>query len=421
MTRSPPFNAFLVSLRYQSIQKVASALSVSSGGIDPTGNVLGPVEGSPNCPSNAPDTCPKIFLLCIDGRVVLGTQCVPNVDQPGVITYGLYLLGNRTSAQNTQGRLFQVTFTVVGTGFVELQLFDVVLANGASALSGGNGTKIDVGTQDAFFSNRDCPLGSGTPCKPMITSFNVSPTTPSLGHSANFTATVNDLNRNARVVNYTWSWGDATPYSEQTHASTPRIGQPEQHAFSQSGSYFVTLYVLDNETVSWGVTQIVNVVNVFIDLAVVSLTVDPQFNVYPGTIVHVGAAVYNNSTLPETGNLTITLEGKSLGPNAFGSFKLDGRGGNGPNTGTISSVSLNTTGLSPRVYRIEATVAPVKDANITLNNVAYAFIQLISPRPSGLFSLSLLQTTTFGIVIVVGAAFAVTRLFKRPSYESEPL
>lgn len=426
VTRSPAISVFLVSLRYRSIQASNATLAISSTGIDPTGNVLGPLDGTTECQNAPAGSCTFPFRFCIDGTAIGGGQCLENIDEQGVITYGLYTLGNKTSSQITSGSLFKVTFNIVGKGFVQLQLVQVVLGNGVGVASGGSagtiGQQINTSTEDGFFTNMDCPAGSRIPCKPMILGFNVSPSPPSFRHAANFTATVNDLNRNAGIVKYTWSWGDTTPDTDQTHTSYPRIGQPEQHAFTQrEGSYHVSLYVLDNETVSWGVTQIVNVVAVFIDVTVVGLTVSPQFNVYPGTVVSVSASVYNNSTLPETGNLTITFEGKSLGPSAFGSFKLDGRGGNGPNTGTLSSVSLNTTGLSPRVYRIEATAAPVKDENITSSHVAYAFIQLVEPRPAGLFSLSLLQTSTLGIVIVVGVAFAAARLFKRPSYESEPL
>lgn len=412
-----PFNAFLVSLIFQKTSRILGANSKSASppdsAVDPTGNMLGPVGSK--CPSNAQDTCANVFRYCIDGSNVvdINTPCT-RYDGAGVLTYGLYLLGNRTS-QGTNGLLFAVNFNVLGTGFSQVQVVFATLANGAAALSGKGTGQINVGRQDSYFTNIACPTGSGVPCKPMNNDFSVNPPLPSVGRGVNFTATVIDLNANSRSVSYNWTWGDPSLGSSQTG---DQIGKQINHVYSNVCFCPVTLIVTDNYGVSWSFTKAVQVVNIFLDLTASPPDAIPNHGVYPGVQVAIKAIVYNNSTLPiNNATINISLEGKLL---KSGTFNLDARGGSRPVSGTIQTV-WDTSGLIPRVYRVDVIVPPVPNENITSNNSAFTYVQLIVPQPGGLSSLSIFQAAGVGIIVLVGAGFALVRLIRKPSYLDEPL
>src|SRR5207247_10367634 len=126
-------------------------------------------------------------------------------------------------------------------------------------------------------------------------------------------------------------------------------------------NYPVELTVTDTQGISWVITKNVKVIYVFVDVTYSGIDVDHQFGVYVGTIVHITAGIRNNSTLAVKANLTITLDtGKVLGNKTF---NLSERGGAGATTGTLSLVPSDTTGYSPRAYRIDITV----DSNVPQN------------------------------------------------------
>jgi len=132
--------------------------------------------------------------------------------------------------------------------------------------------------------------------------------------------------------------------------------------------------------------------------------------------VKITADVINNSTLPESSNMTIAVEGLILGGQASKQFSL------GPfRQHTSLIVEWDTTGYVPRVYRVDAIVIQPKNANSTKGNIGSGYVQLIDPMPYGSFSLSLLETTGLGILLLAAIGFAVTRLRRRPSYADEPL
>src|SRR5919109_1683463 len=69
VNNTTPYNAFLVSIRYSKPNGVLKALKYTgpgTGSVDAKNNMLGPLEGTTNCPSNAPETCAKLFRYCVD-------------------------------------------------------------------------------------------------------------------------------------------------------------------------------------------------------------------------------------------------------------------------------------------------------------------------------------------------------------------
>jgi hypothetical protein len=126
---------------------------------------------------------------------------------------------------------------------------------------------------------------------------------------------------------------------------------------------------------SYGITAYtavtIQVISAYIDLNVGDVKASPQSTVFPGTPVQVTAIIENNSTLAEPANVTISLDtGYVLGKENLGllaPFR---------STATVGPVVWDTTGYSPRIYRIDVKVAIVAGENITSNNVGSVYVDL---------------------------------------------
>ncbi len=391
VTNSTPITGFAISLQYNTA--VLQAVSP----VNFAGNVLG---------INA-----QVQEECIDGHLVIGI-CQPT-DTPGVVTLNMFTQGQNVTPANTTGTLFQVSFSVISAGFSQLHIFSQVLSNGVT------GIQVPAITIDGYFTNLDCPKNSGVLCKPPLASFTFTPSRPSSGSAVSFNASASrSLNLGPPVANisqYNWVFGDGS------------IGQTSlipltQHAYRGTCNCSVTLSVKDTYGITASITIIVRVTQFFVDLTVGGIVVNPQYNVIPGIAVKISIVVVNNSTVAENGTLTVKLEdGRVLSANQ--SYRL------GPfRQQTTISTAWDTTGYTPRVYRVDAIIPPVENItsnrvieNITSNNIASAYIQLISPLLSGLLSLNLLQSTGLAIIVLVGVGFAASRLLRKPSFEEEDL
>lgn len=413
VSHSDQINQFTVSITYNPKVLAGCDVDVTCPKIDYSGNILG---------SGA-----QVGNECIDGKTE-GGPCLPSIDHPGVITFSLYVLGGGLTPVDTSGRLFRVTFTVIGVGFSQIHIQYQTLSNGVANVS------VPATTSDGYFTNSACPSSGNTPCKPMVVSFTNYPTIPSWGVLVNFTAHVADSNTGAHLQLYTWEWGDQSGPQNQNTTGLSRIGTDMQHVFgcgatcfgarAQLLDYTVTLTVQNDEGVAWTVTQNVHIYVLFIDLLVGQITVSQRINIYAGTPVAVSAVIQNNSTLPEKASIIITVDGKQIGGNSSGTFNLGPRGGNrtqGWPNATLGPKIWNTTGLPPRVYEIHVHIPIITGENITSNNDQSIFVQLVIPQILGAFSLSLFQTVGLGVLVLVGLGFGLTRLLRKPSYLTEPL
>jgi hypothetical protein len=302
---------------------------------------------------------------------------------------------------------------VVSAGFSQIHLLEVILANGVTNVKydSDSGTVI---TQDGFFVNRMC--GSAF-CRAPSVSFTLSPVQPAIGSTVTFNASTSKAtNPNAKIAQYTWFWDEIC----RAVATTQTVPDPViTHVFCNKQIYHVTLTVQDSLGIRYSLTKPVNVTYIFIDVTYGSVTVDHQFGVYPGTVVHVTAQVENNSTASINATLTISLDtGQLLGS---GSFSLSQRGGANATIGSLGPVSWDTTNLPARVYRIEVRVGSDVPQNVTNDKSTSTFVQLIVQPPGGNLSLGLFQTTGLGIIVIVALAAGLARFRKKPSWENEPL
>ena len=403
------FQSFLVILDYNTTM-------FSANSVDYSGNVLG---------SQA-----IIQSFCIDATQEAGSGTCNyqgvSLQSVGIITLGLYLQGNQSSLHPVStGHLFNVTFSVKGSGFGQVHIFVANLVS--TSLN-----TVPVVTQDGYYTNIDCPRGSGIACQAIKATILISPPVASVGAVVEFNASVVDPNRNAATVEYIWDFGDGTPTNSSFNPSLPMT-----HVYSiplastrincaGGGTCTVTLIVVDNEGVSWSVSTTVLIQLINIHLTVhIQVAKNDQYNVLPGTLVRANATIYNESTIPENATYTLSLEGTVLN-----SMHVSlGVGGS-----AVMGMTWDTSGKVPRAYAVEASINEstivaaqlangkrITGENSTANNVDTAYILLISPLVNGAFSLSLLQTSGLGILILVAAGLGLARFLKKPSYETEPL
>ncbi len=155
---SPPFAGFEVGI-------FSNVSVLQSPRVDLTGNVLG-VDAI-------------LASECVNG---LGSQCSPklDLDGQGVVSVELFTSsGANTTTPN--GKLFSVTFTVGVTGFSPIHIVESLLGTAP------NGNILPVAIHDGYFTNMDCPSGSGILCRPPIVSLG-APQTIAIGNPVLFDA-----------------------------------------------------------------------------------------------------------------------------------------------------------------------------------------------------------------------------------------
>ena len=389
LATSPSISLFAVWVQFD-----PKILDASTTAISYTGNVLG---------SSA-----QVQSECINGASFAGVcQPYPLAGQ-GIVSLVLYNLGSQTTAFPTSGLLFQITLKVIKLGFSQLHIIQAVLTNGVKV------ENYPATTVDGQFTNLQC--APSTFCRHPFVDFTISPREPVVGSAVTFNASISKAtNANTRLSTYTWYWGFTFGSESLQVVRFPVI----THAFGQSQEYPITLTVNDTLGISWAITKTINIIYVFTDLTFGHINIDHQFNIYPGTLVHISAQIINNSTVASRGNLTMVLDtGLVLGNQ---SFSLSDRSGTGINTGTLGPVAWDTSGYPPRVYRIEVKVIPTTPQNITRDKVGAAYVQLIVIQPTGLLSLGLLQTTGLGVLVLFALFAGLARFRKKPSWETEPL
>lgn len=339
---------------------------------------------------------------CLDGVTPPGS--CDSLDGAGVLHLSLYISGDVSVTPPPIGVLLKVTFNIVGAGLTQLHL--IPIAPFGSHLLNGR-ADVPFTTQDAYFNNILC---GAVKCKPPVADFTFSPSVALPGRSVSFNATASRAtNANAVIQQYSWQWGDESIPSSLASNIT-------SHVFRSVGNKTVTLTVTDSDGISWSKSLIVPVIAVYIQLIAGQITIEPKFGIHPGTVVKITASVINNGSIAESSNMTISVEGRQLGDRESQSFSVGAF-----HQAASVTVTWDTTGYIPRVYRVSAVILQPSAANSTKGNVGTAYVQLIEPLPSGSLSLGLAETTGLGIVVLAVIGFTVTRLRKKPSFADEPL
>jgi PKD repeat protein len=153
----------------------------------------------------------------------------------------MFILGGVITPPTT-GLLFQITFNIAARGFSQIHFLHALLSNGSP-------TPVSVGTSDGYFTNADCPPGSGVLCRPTVPSFTFSPSAPVPGQTVTFNASLSITpNRGAMIRTFFWDFGDgSTPTANPQDPANPVI----QHAYLIPGNFTALLSITD----SYGVTN----------------------------------------------------------------------------------------------------------------------------------------------------------------------
>lgn len=335
--------------------------------------------------------------------------CLP-LDNPGIVSLALSLSGgNSTTPANLTGILFEINFVIAGQGFSPLHIIEATLSNGLT------GTVVPVTKSDAYFTNINC---GSTLCTPPKVNIKYSPVPSLLNRPVTLNATGSKATNagppTANITSYVWDFGDFSPTQSSTIGANGLPIPSIQHVYRGTCNCTATVEAIDSYGIVGFATTVVNVIAIYIDLYPGDINPVPQFRVVPGTIVKIDVVVINNSTFPESGSLSVDVEGQTIG--ASQSFQLGAF-----RQRTTITVSWNTSRYTPRVYRIDVVIPPIANENNTRNNIKVDYVELISQAPTGLASLSLLEAGGLGILVLAGASFGVSRFIRRGSGLEEEL
>jgi PKD repeat protein len=375
VTDAPAINQFFVSLDYNSAVLKGPTVDISN-------TVLGPGL-SPN-------------IECVNGVSLIHGSCTDiDTTYSNVVTLLLAKLGSDTGGP-TSGVLFTVTFNVVGVGVSQIHLLVARIQNGFAA-----NPEIPAQSFDGFFSNEKC---GGQFCQPPVVGFAISPAKINQGRLITFDASASySVNPGSFLAQYLWIWGD--------HSPAILDGKVADHTFNFSGNYTMTLKVTDNLGVTGSKSVRIRVLNFVRDVGISSFEATPA-RLFPGTPIIIKAVAGNLGTVPMNLTLTISWEGRILKSQNY--------------TLPRNSVApplvyqFDTTGVQPRAYRIDATVFPLNDDNPG-NNAQTIYVLLIEPLGSSLVSLSLLQSTSLSVAVLVALGFAILLIKARSKTEVEEL
>jgi hypothetical protein len=425
---APSIGGFLVFIIYNS---TGNKSILTSPSIDYSGNVLGATTSVVNnCVAN----------LGICSGLDYNGVALNGLD---VLSLGLAIQCDCPTPAVTNGLLFNVTFHVNSaiSGIGQIHLLE------AQYSAAGTGDHVDAATYDGYYVNTSCPSSSQTPCQPPTVAYQITPAMPSQGSVASFNLTVTDNNRGASITYVRWDWGDTTLAQNQTDLS-----QLMQHIFALTsfgasncvfqGKCLVGLTVHDTNGIVWQSTVVVTILHIFVDISVgpTALTLqsgNPISQIFPGTSVYVTAVIRNFGTVAETATMSIASESKVLNSSLF---SLGPQGLH--NASSSISAVWDTSGLTPRVYSIFVTISNLvtpgcssigiclkgnvnqtyiaqTDPTSTLSKTLYVLI--VTPEALGTFSLSLLQSTALGVIVLLGVGAGLARFMRKPSYETEPL
>ena len=320
----------------------------------------------------------------------------------------VHLVGACLACNDTgPGTVVNINFKILGTGVSPLTLAAGLIPNGSAqsfTVLGSHTGQGDVHlvpvTADGYFKNEPTRLGP-------VASFTFKPPFVRLQQQINFTATGSFDPDNANAPNhgishYKWDFGNG--YATTT--PSPLF----QYTPSLQGDFSVRLTVTDADDSFLGMqAQVYHVVLIPLhDMEVQSLTPNPA-SLDPGGKITVSVTVKDNGTYPENFNLTVAY---GTPPAIFGS------------TGNQSVVSqatlpfqfkLDTTGFTPGIYNLTATVTTLRSINntraldqIPVNDIAITEFEIKSQTANN----SSLPLIAGGAVAVV-AVLAVVVLLQR--------
>ena len=404
VTNVGQISGYDVSLSYNITSLLPNVLQVMKTGSETSGSLFDPNSSPTGCQTQVP---------------------IQDIDlPPGRIRLAGYFNGG-CSVDGTNGVLFTLHFKVVGIGATSIDI--IAASHGSKNLISFVVTPppclpscpnvAGIHFSGAYFRNK-----SGLPPS---AKFTYIPVTPAVGNNVAFNATDsydpdNPSGPSKGILKFSWDFDDASG-----GGATDQSILSHQFRFTPTvfgiGYFNVKLVVIDSDNNL--PNRQVSVVYVdpgkIHDLAV-SLTIDkPQPRV--GDKVGVKVTVTNRGNQDDRGGLNVTYDNQ--GPQLLSqTLRNDEKNFSIPltNPTQVFSYTLDTTGLSARVYAITASVkllGNATDANPLDNTNTVSFT--LQPGTTG-FSFSLPLLAGLGVV-VLAAVFGVVQLMKRRRKDTDVL
>jgi len=258
-----------------------------------------------------------------------------NVSDKYRVLLGVTRLGADIPGVSGSGKLAMISFDVLTKGETTLDLVETKLRDSVP-------NPIDHDSRDGLFSNT-----AGFP-RP---DFSFTPAKANINETITFDASNStdvDQGVDHYIVLYSWNFSDGTPVVEEAGAIT-------YHAYSEGGTYDVTLTVMDNDRWNRSITKAVKVRFTYdVKVAEVKAAVE---SATIGDKVAITVKVSNEgsgdlTSVSVTAYYSVGLQlGTALGPAQTTSLVVD-------QTKTLS-FEWDTSGVAKGSYRINAAVAPV--------------------------------------------------------------
>jgi len=186
-----------------------------------------------------------------------------------------------------------------------------------------------------------------------VASFTYLPSTPFLGQTITFDASAsNDPDGN--IISYKWNFGDGNITTVTNSIIT--------HAYSNNGTYTVTLNVTDNNGYFDTASSIVTVH--IRDVAIISIA-PAATEIYVGQVINVAVVVKNEGTVSETFNVTLYYNETIIGTKAVS--------GLAPNAKTTLIFGWNTTGLTYDANYVIKAEIPSIPGETDINDNAHTY------------------------------------------------
>jgi len=193
-------------------------------------------------------------------------------------------------------------------------------------------------------------INGTTVATPPIALFTFLATSEYAGDPISFDASAS-RDTDGDVTSYKWDFDDGTPIVAEADPITT-------HVYASAGTYFVTLTVIDNQSLTDIATDTVTV-SAKHDVAVVNVT--PSSNrVTMGELVSINVTVVNLGTETEAFNITVYYDNVIIGTESVANL-ISG-------ASEILTINWETTNVDPDTYTIKAVASIITGEIDTKNN-----------------------------------------------------
>ena len=238
-------------------------------------------------------------------------------------------------------------------------------------------------------------INGTTVATPPIALFTFLATSEYAGDPLSFDASAS-RDPDGNVTSYKWDFDDGTPIVAEADPITT-------HVYASAGTYFVTLTVIDNQSLTDIATDTVTV-SAKHDVAVVNVTLSSN-KVAMGERVSINVTVVNLGTETEAFNITVYYDNVIIGTRSVVNLTSG--------ASEILTINWETTDVDPDTYTIKAVASIITGEIDTKNNefIDYTII-IIAQENSALGVLPYVAAAGVAAITIAAIAFYFLRIRK---------